>query len=160
MRAALYTLKRRVALHLTCLPPASIWSLEAWVIELITRGKRSRHSLWISQSLLTVFLDQLLSAGALSPHVDVSAACRPLDRGWSTDGKTGYTFPLQRSSRIRLVSELGNWDARTIWEENRLHDLTALGLKYRLEGDPRALGTLLHLVEDWAAKNPIGRGIN
>jgi hypothetical protein len=87
----------------------------------------------------------------------------PVDLGraipWTTDFKTGVSWPLVHISRIAPVRGDGS-DIKVPWELSRGQHLPLLAAAHRLTGETRYLDELGDQLRDWIAANPVQRGPN
>ena len=78
---------------------------------------------------------------------------------WTTDFKSGASWPLVHISRIATVRGDGS-DIKVPWELSRAQHLPLLAAAHRLTGDRRYLDELGGELRDWIAANPVERGPN
>jgi hypothetical protein len=82
----------------------------------------------------------------------------PLGEGWRADPATGALWPDRPMTEAdaRAVPA----DIKFVWELNRHQYLPTLGRACWLAGDETAAETAVHVIDDWIAANPYGRGPN
>jgi hypothetical protein len=78
---------------------------------------------------------------------------------WQCDWVSGKRWPLEDSSKIRIVGHDGS-DVKAPWELSRLQWGPVVAKAYVLTGDKIYREALLSLLSDWNERNPIGKGVN
>ncbi len=78
---------------------------------------------------------------------------------WRTDLYSGMEWPLDRSSRYRIVRGDGS-DIRTVWELSRFYHLLPLARAAWSTGSAIYARTLDRHIRSWLDQNPIGYGPN
>ncbi|MBT7941755.1 MAG: alginate lyase family protein [Alphaproteobacteria bacterium] len=100
---------------------------------------------------------------AVAHRVDLLGS-GPVDLGspvpWHTDFKSGHSWPVLPFRRINVLDLERDSDIKVPWELSRLQWLIPAGQAYLLTGEDRFAEAVLYVVEDWAAANPMARGVN
>lgn len=76
---------------------------------------------------------------------------------WRRDLYSGLVWPLDASSRLRIVRADGS-DIRTVWELSRCYHFLALARAWASSGDPSWPATFARHVDSFREQNPIGYG--
>ncbi|MDA0306054.1 MAG: alginate lyase family protein [Proteobacteria bacterium] len=79
---------------------------------------------------------------------------------WHRDFKSGYGWPIVLSRRIDVLDLHRHSDIKAPWELSRLQWLIPAGQAYLLSGEERYAEAVRAVIEDWAAANPLARGVN
>ncbi len=77
---------------------------------------------------------------------------------WRRDFKTGYEWPREYISKLKLV--MGEGDVKAPWELSRFHHGLTLALGYVATGDERYPREWLAQVDSWRSDNPPEHGPN
>jgi hypothetical protein len=105
----------------------------------------------------------LARADAVAAHRFDLLGSGPTELGstipWTSDFKTGRSWPLDHFSRIPLVRGDGS-DIKIPWELSRAQHLPLLAAAHRLTGDRRYVDELGTQLRGWIAANPVERGPN
>jgi len=83
---------------------------------------------------------------------------RPID--WHTDFKTGHSWPRAPFRRLDVLDLDRASDVKVPWELSRLQWLLPAGQAYLLGGDERYAEAARAVIDEWAAANPLARGVN
>jgi len=84
----------------------------------------------------------------------------PTSIPWHQDFKSGYGWPIVPSRRIDVLDLHRNSDIKAPWELSRLQWLIPAGQAYLLSGEERYAEAVRAIIQDWAAANPLARGVN
>ena len=79
---------------------------------------------------------------------------------WHKDFKSGHSWPLLPSRRIDVLDLYRDSDIKVPWELSRLQWLIPAGQAYMITGEERFADAVRAVIEDWAAANPLSRGVN
>jgi uncharacterized heparinase superfamily protein len=79
---------------------------------------------------------------------------------WHCDAKSGVSWPLGYSRRLRLSNPSDASDVKFPWELSRLQWLLPAGQAYLLTGEQRYARAARLVLEDWIAGNPYAYGVN
>ena len=90
-----------------------------------------------------------------SGPVDLST---PID--WHKDFKSGHSWPVVPFRRIDVLDLYRDSDIKVPWELSRLQWLIPAGQAYMITGEERFADAVRAVIEDWAAANPLSRGVN
>ena len=100
---------------------------------------------------------------ALGRRVDLLGS-GPVDLGtpidWHRDFKSGHSWPVVLFRRIDVLDLGRDSDVKVPWELSRLQWLIPVGQAYMMTGDERHAKAVRDIIEDWAAANPLARGVN
>lgn len=77
---------------------------------------------------------------------------------WSTDFKTGVSWPFAPASRVPRVLGGGS-DIKVPWELGRFVHLAPLVRAYALTGNPAWAEEIWYQVDDFITRNPVGWGV-
>lgn len=81
-----------------------------------------------------------------------------LPPAWGRDYLRQVTVPLEATVDHRALP--GGAEARNIWEINRWAEMVRLGMHAHASEDLGAIAVAQDWLEDWVARNPLGRGVN
>ena len=79
---------------------------------------------------------------------------------WNVHPLTGAEWPEAPSNRLDYRHPGLEGGARALWEVGRLTTLPALAAAFRATGDRAFAGRPVRWLDDWTARNPLGRGIH
>ena len=109
--------------------------------------------------------DRIMAAAeaAVSRRVDLLGSGSvdlgtPID--WHRDFKSGHGWPVVPFRRLDVLDLGRDSDVKVPWELSRLQWLIPAGQAYRLTGEDRFARSVRSVIEEWAAANPIVRGVN
>ena len=104
-----------------------------------------------------------LAENAVAHRVDFlgsgpTALSSPID--WHKDFKSEKSWPVIPFRRIDVLDLYRDSDIKVAWELSRLQWLIPAGQAYLLSGEERFAEAVRGVIEDWAANNPLARGVN
>jgi hypothetical protein len=79
---------------------------------------------------------------------------------WHKDFKSGHSWPVVPCRRLDLLDLGRDSDVKVPWELSRLQWLIPAGQAYLLCGDEGHAKAVREIIEEWAAANPLARGVN
>jgi len=108
-------------------------------------------------------VDLLRRADAVAAHVFDLLGSGPTELGlkidWQRDFKSGRSWPLRHSSRLR-ISYPDASDIKVPWELSRFQHLPLLAGAYRATHEERYLEEIGTQLRDWIEANPVELGAN
>jgi hypothetical protein len=110
-----------------------------------------------NKTVLAALGDEICRGG--HPTLSYGTVQTGADPVWNRDFVSGRDWPHADAATLVVVRHDGS-DVKAPWELSRLQVLPILGKAWQLTGDVRYRRRALAIVTDWAAKNPVGIGVN
>ncbi len=79
---------------------------------------------------------------------------------WHRDFKSGFEWPLNHYTEIKIVDLTNAADVKAPWELSRLQFLSTLGRAYWITNDNKYLDKFVSTTSDWLKHNPVDYGVN
>ncbi len=79
---------------------------------------------------------------------------------WHSDFKSGFSWPQENFTRIKIVELDNHADVKIPWELSRLQHLSTLGRAYWLTNDAKYKEQFIFIISDWLKHNPVDNGVN
>ncbi|MBN1123234.1 MAG: alginate lyase family protein [Anaerolineae bacterium] len=79
---------------------------------------------------------------------------------WHTDFKSGYRWPVDHHTRLKLTSPDGGFDVKVPWELSRFHHALRLGQAYLFTQDEFYAQEAVNQITHWIDHNPYEFGVN